>query len=412
MKTLFNAMFSIVIISIILGPCALFVLEKGQANLPSWMTGVDAMYLSGDISKSRVEECVSLTGFRDGALQKEVERSIDRRVPFKAKVMFANADAQRMWIRASNLLFGWSSFPAYYGSDVAVDVTTGQLLEIPKANDQETREKIDEVAKELDSLATKWGGDVYLYVVPEADIVSDLPIFDLVSNALSYQEISALFKREALAVDVVDGRVTANEYRNGWFGTDHHWKAAGALKAYREIAEAMRLPDVLSEEQLRSVNYEEPIFYGSLTRRALLEGHPDTIDDILVVDQDDLRVSIGDETGSIDLLVHPEIYENRAWWQQRYASRYAEYYHLDYGMIEIDNQDANDKRELLIVADSFSNCMERFLAESFLKTYVLDPRHYDGTVDDFLAGHEGITDVLVLMSLENLTTPTTIGAFE
>ena len=61
----------------------------------------------------------------------------------------------------------------------------------------------------------------------------------------------------------------------------------------------------------------------------------------------------------------------------------------------------------MIVGDSYSNAMERFLAAHYATTYVLDPRHLDETADEFLASHQKVTDAVFIMRSSNLTSSAT-----
>lgn len=65
------------------------------------------------------------------------------------------------------------------------------------------------------------------------------------------------------------------------------------------------------------------------------------------------------------------------------------------------------RRTVRIVGDSYTNCMERFLAANFATTYVLDPRNDERAIDEFLAEHPDVDNVLFLMRSTNFFSETT-----
>ena len=121
-------------------------------------------------------------------------------------------------------------------------------------------------------------------------------------------------------------------------------------------------------------------------------------------DLPDYDVKLGEEGGSLELLVHRQMYEDGRWDPAPYTSRYAEYFHADKGHVEITNPEAPNHDSVLIVAYSYSNCVERLFASHFEKTYVYDPRASEGTLDEYMAEHPDITEVLFFLSPANIDT--------
>lgn len=114
----------------------------------------------------------------------------------------------------------------------------------------------------------------------------------------------------------------------------------------------------------------------------------------------------------MDSLVHWKNYQAANVGANAFTSRYAECFHTDYGLITLENEESDSRQDLLIVADSYSNCMERFLAVHYRTTYVLDPRHDDETIDAFLAQHQDVSDVLFIMRSPNMLAQATEHALE
>jgi hypothetical protein len=63
--------------------------------------------------------------------------------------------------------------------------------------------------------------------------------------------------------------------------------------------------------------------------------------------------------------------------------------------------------KLLVVKDSYANCLIPFLAQHYSAIYVVDLRYYGQPVSSLMA-REGITECLIVYNLINLNTDTGI----
>lgn len=398
-----------IFVALICGPFLIYLAEKPDITLPSWMTAEDASYLSGDASHADVKTSLNIDGFASGALQEEIEKSVGNRIPFKATAMLTNAELQREFIAASNLLFNWSCYPAFYGSTLSVDSSAQRLFDAPLKLNDVTLAPYRKVATALEeSAAHHDASQFYLYFAPDNQIVGDAPLGALVSDYASYEDILQVFLDTDEKIRVIDGDVSYNSFQDMWYKTDHHWNIFGAYDAYKRIASAMGLP-ALKDEETTFLEYRSPKFYGSLARQALDSDFSDELSDFTFKNNPSLTVTInGNKRGGEELLVHRDDYKAGNWSKQKFASRYGEYFHSDYGLIEIDNPSITSVSELLIVADSYSNCIERLFALDFSKIYVLDPRHTDEKLDSFLDEHPDVDKVLFLMRKNSLSSEQTL----
>lgn len=407
-----SCILSCIFVTLICGPFFIYLAEKSDIVLPSWVTAEDANYLSGDASHADVKSSLSIEGFASGALQKEIEKSVGNRIPFKATAMLTNAELQRECIAASNLLFKWSCYPAFYGSSLSIDPSAQRLFDAPLKLNDVTLAPYREVATALEeSAAHHNASQFYLYFAPDNQIVSDAPLGALVSDYASYEDILQVFLNADEKVRVIDGGVSYNSFQGMWYKTDHHWNIFGAYDAYKRIASAMGLT-ASTDEETTFFEYQSPKFYGSLARQALDGDFCDKLGDLIFRNNPPLTVTINsNKSGGEELLVHRDDYQAGDWSKQKFASRYGEYFHSDYGLIEIDNPGiaSASASELLIVADSYSNCIERLFALDFSKIYVLDPRHTDEKLNSFLDEHPDVDKVLFLMRKNNLSSEQTLN---
>lgn len=383
----------------------------GVLPVPPWLDNEDAAYLSGGVVTTQIGENLSLEGFASGALQQDIEDEVGNYVPAKATALLTNAWLQRTAIEASNGLFRWNCIPTYYGSSLVEDLDGARLLETAQVNTSEERKREKRMAKLLNAFARRHEEvRTFIFLGPDSLNVPGTPTASLMSNPLTYGQIAERLTAGEPAYQWIDGAVPYDEFEDTWYRTDHHWNVYGAYRAYATIAQALGFGDQVAEPT-GTIHYDEPLFYGSLTRRGLDKRYEDTMDDLDFA-YPDFKVKIDGADVPFASLVHRPLYDNHEWWGNVYTNRYAEYFHTDYGLIEIENPEVKGGPSLLIVGDSYSNSMERFLAFHYAKTYVLDPRHEDGTIDDFLAEHGDIKDVVFVMRATNLFSDVTAGALK
>lgn len=402
-----NVIFAALICLMLCGPAALYLSERAGIAVPQWLTTEDANYLSGSEGSANVRETATLEGFRTKAFQNAVETEVSAHVPAKAHALMATAAWQRDAIRASNALFGWECYPTFYSSEIVDIPSEKRLAEIAKKADEEITACAQRVAGALDALGLEFPNvRFFVYLGPDTLNVSGAPTEDLVSNLLTYEGVQALFEEQGGAFQMIDGDMGYTDFKKQWFSTDHHWNNAGAYDAYGRIATALGFGDELLQIEDEHV-FEEPVFYGALARRGLITDYSDCIADYAFKNFPNLTVRINGSEAEMEDLLHSEIYAEEAWDANRYANRYAEYYHGDKGLIEFSNPEVGSSEELLIVTDSYSNSMERLLAAHYRTTYALDPRHASTTVAQFLEEHEGVSDVVIIMREANLLYETT-----
>lgn len=392
-----NILFAGALCLLLCGPALIGLASWGGVALPSWLTADDAAYLSGGITTADPMAAATVEGFASGEFQEEAEAAVGNCIPAKAGALLGNAAWQRAAIAASNALFRWDCYPAFYGSAIVVEPSRGRLLEVAEKATEETLAAARDVSRAMASFSERHPDKrLFVYLGPDSMNVDGSPTAPLVSNALTYDQVEAIFEDVDGKFTWVSGNVTYDEFTEQWNRADHHWNILGAYQAYERMAKALGFGDELLEPS-GLIAYEEPSFRGTFARRGLTTEYRDEILDYEFPDYPQMSVTIDGSEASMDALLHRKNYEAGIWGGNAFTSRYAEYFHTDYGLITIENEETESSDDLLIVADSYSNCMERFLAVHYRTTYVLDPRHDKQTLDAFLAEHKDVRDILFIM---------------
>ena len=182
-----------------------------------------------------------------------------------------------------------------------------------------------------------------------------------------------------------------------YYRTDHHWTSDGARLAYLALARAANLPTDT----------------GSFERRLLASGFQGTLSAVSgfrMNDSEDLWGYVpGDDAPR---LVATWVGENR-----RSASlfvdecldtrdKYAVFLGGNFPEVRIETT-VDNGRALLVLKDSYANCMIPLLTLGYQKLVVVDPRYYTGDLEVLMAA-EGVNEVLVLYNAETLAEDTAL----
>ena len=178
-----------------------------------------------------------------------------------------------------------------------------------------------------------------------------------------------------------------NEFCSLFYQTDHHWNYSGADKGYRQIL-SMLLPEEAPLSPEQEWNFEV-VFNGSYAR---LTG-------LLCADEPfraysypvpKLKTTLNGKNGQYG---HRSVYEKNRVPDDELRNHYAYYYGGDYGEIRINNGYSRG-RNLLLIADSYSNPINLLLASHYDQTYIIDLRYYEKDtgipfdVNRYIADHD------------------------
>lgn len=170
-----------------------------------------------------------------------------------------------------------------------------------------------------------------------------------------------------------------------FYNTDHHWTSQGAFEAYRVLMQALDKPvqehyTVERYDHFRGANYASSGLW--LTREEPLE----------MWHYGDITVNPGTETEH-DGVFYPA--------QLSSFDPYTVFLGGNQPLVELHNPAGRGR--LLVIRDSFSNCLGGFLIQSYAQVTLVDLRYHKRPVSELLAAGD-YDRVLVLYSLENFLT--------
>ncbi len=257
------------------------------------------------------------------------------------------------------------------------------------------KEKIDKFAKQYEKHFN--GIDSYLYFVNTSKAIDFNTVDETENPFLTYiKGAMPNFKCDGLKVSSYE------EYMNYFYETDHHWNYKGSYQGYKDVINLLSP----GEEVLEPIETKtfDVYYYGSNARTVSVYTNKEkfTVYDFkfpsFTVRVNGVKwVDYGNRT----------MYYNKQYSTQKGYNHYGAFYGGDYAEVAFDfNQPKKDN--LLVIAPSYSNAIDKLVASHFNKTYYIDLRHYQNEYGRKFNPEEyckknNIDKVLVLISIDHIT---------
>lgn len=259
-----------------------------------------------------------------------------------------------------------------------------KLLEAPTAVDEAA---ISRNMKAINTFAETLGRNVDVMVVPSAGWAAGVE---------GYEDDAALSSIFAATGEYVSA-VPVEDIFSGnpelYYNTDHHWTSQGAYYGYATYMGSVGR-DCKAAEEFEVTIAED--FQGSTYSRSALWLTPaESIE--LWQGSDQLTVTNGESDDVHQGIFYLERLEE--------ADKYTVFLDGNHSIVRIQNPGKQGK--LLVIRDSYSNCLGGFLAESYGEVVLIDLRYYRQTVSE-LVKQEDFDDILVCYSCANFLTDTNL----
>lgn len=260
----------------------------------------------------------------------------------------------------------------------------GKLLEAPVATDEKA---ITRNMKAINAFAETLNQTVHLMVVPSAGWAAGVD---------GYTDEDTLDAIYVSTGDLVSAVPVEDIYRGKpelYYNTDHHWTSRGAYNGYTAYMEAVDREARAVENFTVTVAHD---FQGSTYSRSALWLTPgETIE--LWKGSDGLTVTNAETEDVHEGIFYLERLEE--------ADKYTVFLDGNHSIVRVQNPEKRGK--LLVIRDSYSNCLGGFLAESYGEVVLVDLRYYRQAVSE-LVNQEGFDDILVCYSCANFLTDTNL----
>lgn len=306
----------------------------------------------------------------------------------------------------------WVGLSAYYNYAIGNNGSNGiyKCADDYLINDPEDMSGLMRNVGFIEEFAEKTPADVTVLVAPSTGYVCQ----DKLPHVSRDYQDEAMFpqmKQTLSSVNFVDiTSAFSNEYALGkqlYYKTDHHWTAYGAYTAYHELGGALGYtPHAESDYAVTSY----PGFYGTTYSSSGFWLTPP--DDIEVWDNKandgDITVTITDGDQVIeqeDMFFYDHLNED---------DKYPVFLDGNHPYTVIKNSaakksaDTESDEKLLVIKDSFAHSLVPFLADHYSEIVMVDLRYFTNPVSEIIE-REGIDQVLILYSIDNLATDTGVA---
>ncbi len=256
-----------------------------------------------------------------------------------------------------------------------------------------SQEQLDKAAGYLNSLEEKIDVPLYFGLIPSAaEIWRD----KLPTGAPTADESAAIdyLYGQLTGVNTLDilGNLAQNSDQEIYYRTDHHWTTLGAYYGYQAIASAMGLAPTTLENYSPTIASSE--FYGtSYSSSGVRWVAPDQI--LTYVPEEGVSVTSYFTGAPVAGSLYVEDYLSQ---KDKYS-----YFMGGNQPLCVITTEHTDKPSVLVVRDSFSDCLAPFLTENFSEIHLLDLRYFNGSVSSYLQ-MSPLDNVIVLYSVANFAT--------
>lgn len=271
----------------------------------------------------------------------------------------------------------------------------GFLFEKPSAYDEE---RVSKTAGVINSICEKHPKiKSYIAAAPNSSEIlkAFLPLNAPDEN--QSEQIKKLYSklRGITKIDLFSPLNAQKEKEELYYRTDHHWTAKAAKLAFDTIAGSMKLD--LSKTKYRTMAVTNS-FQGTMASSSGLFSAKDTI--LITVPEPEIKcvASYPDEKKK-----RPSIFDSS---KLKTNSKYEVFLGGNFSEIIIDTTAKSD-RTLLLIKDSYANCVVPMLTPYFKRIAVIDPRYYVGNINETIS-KENVTDILWLYNTNTLLSDTSI----
>lgn len=317
---------------------------------------------------------LSYQTYFEGRFQTKLEQYFNDQFPFRNSLI--------KWKTASDLTLD------IIESNGVIKSKDGYLIErIKNPSENNIRHDI----KSLDNFKrSNPNCNFYFLLAPNAgNIMSEkLPRTVHMSNQNKYMT-SFFNDLKKIGITPIDSRKTLKkniDKQQLYYRTDHHWTTGAAYLAYKEAHKEMGLDSDIKYKKL-SIHRN---FRGTLASKSgFTNGRNDELQIYWPKKNQNYHDSIYNFVDvkkttntfyAFDNLKKKDAYTIFGGWNHPFYTI---------------STPTKAPRKLLLIKDSYANCMIPFLTQDFRKIVVVDPRYYFGDINKIMA-EEGITDVLFL----------------
>ena len=283
-------------------------------------------------------------------------------------------------------------FVSYSEYNGIIEITDGYLTSIKNENDVKP---LSDAVVALKEYCADLGIPLLYVNAPKKVCKEDTHISGVIDFANQNAD-NLLSLLDAAGVDYYDLRIALHDegldHHSLFFRTDHHWKPETGLWAAGKIASLLNREygfsfdeSCVQPDQFSYVIYPQ-WFLGSQGKKVTLaNADPEDITLIYPKYSTDLHYQILDlgidSDGDFSIMYDMDRVNKRDYYRK---NPYSAYIHGSLPLERIENRLIDNESKLLIILDSFGNCVVPFLAMGVRYTDSIDLRYFNGSLQSFI----------------------------
>lgn len=240
----------------------------------------------------------------------------------------------------------------------------------------------------------------FMAIAPNAsDMLPELmPRFTAVESR--QEQVNSIYRaleENLTGIDLYAALEKSEDAQSLYYRTDHHWTTKAASIAFEEIAASMELDTSDTDLQFFALTND---FQGTLASSSGLFNAKDTI--YIAAPKTDISyvvTYVNENQKSSSVFVSDKLEKK---------NQYEVFFGGNFAQVKIETT-LNSKDVLLVVKDSYANCLVPMLIPYYKSIIMIDPRYYMENIDETIA-NEGVTDVLWLYNTDTFLGDTSIAS--
>lgn len=325
---------------------------------------------------------MTLHGLFDGSYMKEIESYLSDQFPFRDEAIYVKSLFERAWGKKEEN-------GAYIGKN-------GFLFDRQSAYE---KDKMIATASAVNSFVRKSPDKRVLFaLVPNSTYIysENLPSDLILSD--QKQQVADFYKKLSKKIGKVNTFAPLIKAKNShqvFYMTDHHWTTRGAFSVFEKIMTGYKIKIDKKNFEFHTVSNG---FEGTLKSKSVAHNSTDNVEICFPKNsQGTYVVNISGDKKRTSCFFEEKLNEK---------NHYEVFFGGNYGKMTISTVAEND-RQLLVIKDSFANCLIPMLTPYFSKIVVLDPRYMTENIYGIMSESD-FTDILFLYNANTLFEDTSL----
>lgn len=326
---------------------------------------------------------ITVAGVLDGSFMKKLESYLTDQFPFRNGCIYLKS-------LFDTVLGKKEENGAYIGKN-------GFLFEKPTPFDEE---KMHKTADGINQFAEKnKDKNIVFALAPNSSFIyaENLPDFLETENQREQIEgFKGLLDEGIIKIDVTEALLEAKKEHQVFYKSDHHWTTRGGFAAFVKIMESFDENIDIGDFEFYTVSNS---FEGTLKSKSLSRNTADSLEVCFPKEsQGTYFVEFSGEGNKRESLFFKEKLGEK--------NHYEVFLGGNYAKVTITTTLEGD-RKLLVIKDSFANCVIPMLTPYFSKIVVTDPRYMIESMDGIMQ-EDAFTDILFLYNADTFFEDSTL----